>query len=87
MRRFAAVAVVFGLAVPHAVWAAAPTANDDPYHVTDAEKAACTEDAVRFCINTYPNEKLLLACMKRNRSSLSPVCLQAFDAGLKRRHL
>ena len=62
-------------------------ATGDEYHVTDQEKAACTTDAIRFCMDTYPNERLLLACMKRNRARLSPVCSVAFDAGVKRRHL
>ncbi len=61
--------------------------SDDRYHVTDQEKAACTEDAARLCISAYPDEGKLLSCMKTNRASLSPACLTAFDAGVKRRHL
>lgn len=59
----------------------------DPFHVTDAEKAACTSDAVRFCYGTYPDESKLLTCMKQNRSALSDTCRMAFDAGVKRRRL
>jgi hypothetical protein len=59
----------------------------DKYHVTPAEKAACTEDAVRLCISAYPNEEKLIACMKANHDSLSATCQVAFDAGLRRRHL
>ncbi len=59
----------------------------DEFHVTDAEKAACTSDAVRFCYGTYPDEARLLSCMKTNRAALSPVCRVAFDAGVRRRHL
>ncbi len=59
----------------------------DQFHVTEQEKAACTEDATRLCISAYPNEDKLLSCMRDNRSSLSPACLKAFDAGVKRRHL
>ncbi len=70
------------LVAPHVAQAAG-----DQYHVTDREKAACTEDAVRLCMNTYPDEQKLLSCMKQNRASLSPTCLAAFDAGVKRRHL
>ncbi len=62
-------------------------ASADPYHVTDAEKAACTSDAVRFCYGTYPDEGKLLSCMKQNRSMLSDSCRVAFDAGVKRRRL
>ena len=57
----------------------------DKYHVTPQEKAACTEDAVRLCIQAYPDEDKLIVCMKTNRSQLSPGCLVVFDAGLKRR--
>lgn len=59
----------------------------DNFHVTDAEKAACTSDAVRFCYGTYPDESRLLTCMKENRAALSSVCRVAFDAGVRRRHL
>ena len=59
----------------------------DRFHVTEQEKAACTEDAARLCISAYPDEDKLLSCMKENRASLSPTCLTAFDAGVKRRHL
>lgn len=59
----------------------------DPYKITTKEKAACTTDAIRLCAFTYPDESKLLACMKSNRTSLSPLCLVAFDAGLKRRRL
>lgn len=62
-------------------------ASADPFHVTDAEKAACTSDAVRFCYGTYPDETKLLSCMKQNRSMLSDTCRVAFDAGVKRRRL
>ncbi len=63
------------------------TAEPDRFKITDAEKAACTMDAMRLCSGTYPNEDRLLYCMKENRASLSPTCLAAFDAGVKRRRL
>ncbi len=59
----------------------------DKYHVTPQEKSACTTDAIRFCMHTYPDEDQLLACMKQNRASLSAPCRTAFDAGVKRRRL
>ena len=67
---------------PHAALTAG-----DKYKISGKEKAACTVDAMRLCLNTYPDEDLLLSCMKSNRASLSATCLSAFDAGLKRRHL
>ena len=66
---------------------ASRAAPEDPYRITAREKAACTNDAIRFCAFTYPDTAKLLDCMKTNRSSLSPMCLSAFDAGLKRRHM
>ena len=62
-------------------------ASTDRFHVTDAEKAACTSDAVRFCYGTYPDESKLLTCMKQNHAQLSDVCRVAFDAGVRRRRL
>ena len=62
-------------------------ASTDKFHVTDAEKAACTSDAVRFCYGTYPDEIKLLSCMKQNRAQLSDSCRVAFDTGVKRRRL
>ena len=80
MRGFAVLAIVAGMAIP-------AFASTDKFHVTDAEKTACTTDAVRFCYGTYPDEAKLLACMKQNRSMLSDTCRVAFDAGVKRRRL
>ena len=62
-------------------------AQEDKYHVTEAEKAACTTDAVRLCSQTYPDEEQLFVCMKQNRGSLTKTCRVAFDAGVKRRRL
>ena len=59
----------------------------DKYHITNAEKAACTLDAMRLCSGTYPDEDGLLACMRQNHASLSTICRVAFDAGARRRHL
>lgn len=59
----------------------------DRYKVTNAEKLACTADAIRLCMDVYPSEEKLFSCMNTNRASLSPTCRVAFDAGVKRRHL
>ncbi len=80
MRRLVVLMVVVGSISP-------ALASMDKFHVTDAEKAACTSDAVRYCFGTYPDETKLLSCMKQNRSSLSDMCRSAFDAGVKRRRL
>ena len=61
--------------------------QSDGYHITAAEKAACTADATRLCFNTYPDENKLLSCMTANRTSLTQACLVVFDAGLRRRRI
>lgn len=66
--------------------AAAQTATD-PYHITEAEKAACTSDAMRLCSDAYPDEGKLLTCMTANRKSLGAGCASAFKAGKKERGL
>ena len=62
-------------------------AQTDRYKITAAERAACTPDAERLCIDAYPDEDKLMGCMKANRTALSPTCGAAFDAGLKKRGL
>ncbi len=59
----------------------------DKYHVTEAEKAACSGDAVRLCSDAYPDEDALIVCMRAKRAELSSACVAAFESGLKRRHL
>lgn len=62
-------------------------AQDRSYHITEAEKAACTSDAERFCSGTYPDESKLLTCMTANQQSLSAGCAVVFKAGKKERGL
>jgi hypothetical protein len=76
-----------GVVLLLSLWPHDGYAVGDKYRVTAAEKAACTEDAIRLCMDAYPSEEKLLVCMKENRASLSPTCRVAFDAGLKRRRL
>ena len=41
----------------------------DPLHITAAEKAACTQDAMRLCSGQpTPDAEKLLGCMKVNRA-------------------
>ena len=63
------------------------SAQEDHFHATAAEKAACTADATRLCAYTWPDEDKLVACMKTNESSLGPTCLPVFKAGIRRRGL
>lgn len=85
MRLSIALAALLGLGV--AALAQAAALASDKYAITESEKAACTMDAIRFCSGAYPNEDRLLACMRRNHSSLSSTCRVAFDEGIRRRRL
>ena len=57
------------------------------YQITEAERAACQGDAVMLCSATFPDQDLLLACMRAHQDSLSSLCRTTFRAGLRRRHL
>ncbi len=59
----------------------------DKYHVTAEEREACQEDAVALCSAAFPDEEMLLACMKTNRVQLSAGCRTVFEAGLRKRHI
>jgi hypothetical protein len=41
---------------------------------TTEERAACTPDVLRLCSSDIPNVERVVACMKRERSKLSPGC-------------
>lgn len=84
MRLFSA---SIGLVLLIASSAAHSQEAEDKYHITNAEKAACTVDAMRLCSGVYPSEDGLISCMREKHSDLSTVCRYAFDLGLKRRHM
>lgn len=67
--------------------AVVPAHAEDRLNITAEEHVACDSDAERLCMSAYPDESKLLTCMKQNLHQLTPVCLSAFEAGLKRRHL
>ena len=68
--------------------ALAPCAQaQNKYQVTDAERAACQEDAAQLCGGAYPDQDALLACMRQNQSRLTAGCRPVFLAGLHRRGL
>ena len=78
---------MFSILLNAAPFILADTGAGDPFHITDAERAACTQDAERLCADTYPDERKLLVCLKANKTSLSATCRPIFDAGLKKRGL
>ena len=42
---------------------------------------ACSGDAMRLCGQFIPDHAKIAGCLARNRSSLSPDCLQVFNRG------
>ena len=45
---------------------------------TVEERSACTPDVLRLCSSDIPNVERIVACMKRERSKLSPTCAAVF---------
>ena len=41
---------------------------------TVEERSACTPDVLRLCSTDIPNVERIVACMKRERTKLSPAC-------------
>ena len=82
MKRAVFLTMLGGVAVAHGAWAV-----ENKYHITPEEQAACQADVTVLCSYAFPDEDKLLDCMRKNRSQLSEVCLHAFDAGLRRRHM
>jgi hypothetical protein len=50
---------------------------------TDAERQACTPDAMRLCGDAIPDVGRVTACMKAKSSQLSPECRAAMRGGKK----
>jgi hypothetical protein len=46
---------------------------------TVEQRAACTPDVFRLCSSAIPNVDNIIACMKANKSSLSPACRSVFN--------
>ncbi len=45
------------------------------------ERAACTPDVFRLCSSEIPNVDRIVACMKREKTRLSPACRAVFRPG------
>jgi hypothetical protein len=45
---------------------------------TPQQRAACEQDANRFCVDVMPDENMVRRCLARHRSKLSPACRRAF---------
>jgi hypothetical protein len=46
---------------------------------TEAQRQACTGDVFRLCSSDIPNVDKIVACLKTNRSKLSPACGAVFN--------
>jgi hypothetical protein len=43
------------------------------------QRRACTPDVYRLCAGEIPNVKAIIACLRRQRASLSAPCAAAFE--------
>jgi len=62
----------------------AGSAGAEAYRGTEAQRQACTPDVFRLCASDVPNIPKIVACMKRQRSQLSPDCRTAMASGSTR---
>jgi len=60
------------------------TATPAPAQGTPQQRAACEQDAYRFCSQYIPDENRTANCLRRHRVSLSPACRSLFS-GRRRR--
>ena len=61
------------LGASHAAWA-------QQIHVTEEQRTACTPDVFRLCSAAVPDVQRIIACMRRERSQLSPACRSVLNA-------
>ncbi|CAL77085.1 hypothetical protein; putative signal peptide [Bradyrhizobium sp. ORS 278] len=47
---------------------------------TDAQRAACQADYIRFCVDVLPGGGRIIACMMRNYAELADACKKVLDA-------
>ena len=59
--------------------AGAASAQEE-YRGTSDQQAACTPDVFRLCWDDIQNVSRIVACLRRQRPSLSPACRAVFDA-------
>lgn len=43
------------------------------------QRRACTPDVYRLCAGEIPNVKAIIACLRRQKASLSPTCAAVFE--------
>lgn len=59
----------------------------DKFDITADEHAACDGDVMRLCSASFPDQDLVVACMKAKQAQLSTLCRTTFVAGMKMRHI
>ena len=53
--------------------------RDEAYvKMTPEQRKACTPDVYRLCAGEIPNVRAITACLRRQKSSLSPACAAVF---------
>jgi hypothetical protein len=45
---------------------------------TSEQRRACTPDVYRLCAGEIPNAQAITACLRRQKSNLSPACAAVF---------
>ena len=71
MRKLAPIGFAAALCIS---WAFAMAGESAEHSGTKEEQEACTPDVYRLCAAQIPNEKRIVACLKRKKSQLSPAC-------------
>jgi hypothetical protein len=61
--------------------ASAAPAMSAEYRGTQDQQQACTPDVMRLCADSLPDVSRIVACLRRNRSSLTAPCGAVFGAG------
>jgi hypothetical protein len=54
------------------------TATASAEHSADAE-SACTPDVFRLCSAQIPSQGKIVACLRMNKTKLSPACRKVFS--------
>jgi hypothetical protein len=62
-----------------AMLVAGSSASAEDYRGTEQQRVACTPDVFRLCSWEIPNVDRIIACLRRERSQLSPGCRQVFE--------
>jgi hypothetical protein len=69
---------VHSLALAALLLAGSPALAED-YRGTEQQRVACTPDVFRLCSWEIPNVDRIIACLRREKSQLSPGCRQVFE--------